>query len=353
LQLAHWNRKYRSIQGISSILYIHSTPITKNTEETSERVGTINKPSKLVSKPVNVAIFATIALILLGTISSFNNDNESSSKGYTLHPAISSPDAIYNLAIVLVGQARSLPLEEFYPGMYENLLRPYREDGRYNVHLIFDISLQNQAINKTTRDTVDLPVEALRAAFDRSEPAHVFIHDDTPDTDMISPTGMKHSDWPNSKNSHLVGIKWVETSSIIEQYEKQQGILFDHILLSRADGLWLGRPDMNQLPESGTIHCRVINNECGYGAVDHVYLGARNDILSLMSYWNFVDLELLDKAKEDLMCGPGCFGNECILQTWINQCGISWKSDMWNVDGSAPGMPFKWNNNMEAKFFEL
>jgi hypothetical protein len=45
-----------------------------------------------------------------------------------------------------------------------------------------------------------------------------------------------------------------------------------------------------ELPESGTIHCRVINNECGYGAVDHVYLGARNDILSLMSYWNFVDI---------------------------------------------------------------
>jgi hypothetical protein len=92
--------------------------------------------------------------------------------------------------------------------------------------------------------------------------------------------------------------------------------------------------------ENGTIHCRVINKECGYGAADHLYFGKRNDILSLMSYWKYVGIEFFDEVKKDKMCIQGCFGNECILQAWISHCGIKWVSDMKTLDGSAPGSPY-------------
>jgi hypothetical protein len=132
--------------------------------------------------------------------------------------------------------------------MEENLLRPYREDGRYNVHLILDISMQNQAVNKSTKEIIDLPVDSLKPAFDRLQPSYVFIHDDLPDADIISPKNMSHNDWPNNKISHLVGIKWLEAYGIIEKYEIAQGMEFDYIILARADGLWLGKADTNQLP---------------------------------------------------------------------------------------------------------
>jgi hypothetical protein len=99
--------------------------------------------------------------------------------------------------------------------------------------------------------------------------------------------------------------KWQEAYGFVENYEKEQGFRFYYILLARSDGLCWERLLSTIYPQNWYIHCRVLNQACGYGASEHLFFGVRKDILSLMSFWRFVDLEFIDTVKKDLMCGPG------------------------------------------------
>jgi hypothetical protein len=63
------------------------------------------------------------------------------------------------------------------------------------------------------------PLKALGTTFESRNPAYAGIHDDS-DADTASPTLILHTDWPNAGTSHYLGIKWLEASVVIEQYEQ-------------------------------------------------------------------------------------------------------------------------------------
>jgi drug/metabolite transporter (DMT)-like permease len=104
---------------VSTFLYMNPGFFTAANKEVDKRIENcegVSKPvSKRLSKPITATILASITIILLGMLSSLNSFakdseigvSEQSSASYKLDsvfPVVSSPDAVYNLAIVLIGQ---------------------------------------------------------------------------------------------------------------------------------------------------------------------------------------------------------------------------------------------------------
>lgn len=246
------------------------------------------------------------------------------------------------MAMILSGQTRVFPFDWHYNQLLNNLIGPFRsKPEQFDLSLFFWLSLGNQAFSRSLNRTTDLPISNLQPAIAALKPTRVVIHNDSADPPKSPNAGGPH-EWKVRDSAYSVSVKNDMIADALQAYERETKKKLDIILLTRVDGYW-PNPITTDLPPVETILGRIVNNDCGYGGMDHFYFGRRDQMITLMKLWSNCTTHLFDETLRDPMCRPGCFGLECVQWNWLRLNNIHYENRLANY---AAGTPHKWANNM-------
>jgi hypothetical protein len=250
------------------------------------------------------------------------------------------PDTTVRVAHCIVGEVRSLLDPDVHMPMKANFIDKFSPTA-HKIDVFLHLSLINQTCG-ANGEPRDLTVSELEPALKVLKPTKVVYHNDSKgDAAALDaqPGCLRYC--------QVQWRKWELCLDIIKQHEKQARFKYTWVVKSRPDSWWkdgLKNADTlaNQArfdPAKKTVYGRVLNPECGYGGLDHVFLLPRalaeRALVGLRS-------QTCEQAKKKALptCEKeACFGCECALASWWQLQGMSLHNMPW---AAGAGYPSKW-----------